>query len=235
MAPSDLFPSLLSVSNEIPVHCKKEGKVSPAPETHLSLGRKISHYTFRLHPAISLTNDSAALTLSFLRKICYFTPCFLTQLWFVFNCQFHCRDMGLHIKQWEAIIAQCIVSFAQSCNQHSSKATRRQPVKSTSPLHPLPNMGLPRPLSHTGVLSPLIWTVAVRDEDSPFTLWASQEKTALWLIPGDRPRKEKQRNTNGYIILLQPPAEFQLCLTSNSYHTCNWTWTGCKWIFFVCN
>lgn len=66
-----------------------------------------------------------------------------------------------------------------------------------NPLHEGALLSLPReqiqvPCPFSCILSPLIWTVAVRDEDNPFTLWASQEKTVLWLIPGDQPKKGKE-------------------------------------------
>lgn len=157
----------------------QEGKISPATD---------------LYPVSSLTDNLTALTLSFSRKKnCYLTSHFHS--WIRCGLFSTAWDTALHSKGELLLRAQSIISTAESSNWSGCQKLRDSPLhEGALPSLPRKQTRVPYPLSCT--LSPLIWTVAVRDEDNPFTLWASQEKTVLWLIPGDQPRKGKETQTS---------------------------------------
>lgn len=112
---------------------------------------------------------------------------------FLYQMRFISSSLGYSPAQQAGVArrAQSIISAAGSSSQRCLLAASRRPLALGSPSFP-PHRANPSPVP---ILSPLIWTVAVRDEDNPFTLWASQENTVLWLIPGGWPRKGKETQT----------------------------------------
>lgn len=106
---------------------------------------------------------------------------------------FSAWDMAVH-RKWELLLEHKALFWLLRAPSSAGSFEATPCIK--EPFFPSPESkseALAQSLAPS--LSPLIWTVAVRDEDNPFTLWASQEKTVLWLIPGDQPRKGKETQT----------------------------------------
>jgi len=168
---------------------------------------------------ISHKQSDGSDPLLFKQKVLFDIPFpFLNQMCFISNS----LGQGPAQQVGSASRAQSILLAAESCSQQLACSSEAAPHIKEPFLHS-PQC---KPASQPHPLT-LIWTVAVRDEDNPFTLWASQENTVLWLIPGNQPRERKE-NINSYIIQLQPSAEFQWCDIQLMLYRQLEGWAGCQ-------